>query len=311
VRIALANNCTTGTNVNFCEGARGGRDQAGFAALLRERAHVYPTRRARVGYDFFGGDTTTPESARLLFDWGAESWKKKADRTDQYDDELITFALPHHVDALGPSGSNRTSSAAGRHCARTLHGLSCLVEGNLWSMDESLGHPPGLVAPRPPRADHVPAIARALSDDIRFELPEYYRRGVGDTYFSGKQLAKLGRIVVAASELRDLAGGGGDGYRGPIDPDIVRAAGLADLPSSRDLAGAVDRLRSGVEVWLNGTAGTPFTYDGTWGGVVSCGCLFNGEGCDNDASAGDCPAYTDPGLDFGNGFYNDHHFHYG
>ncbi|EJK55960.1 hypothetical protein THAOC_24239, partial [Thalassiosira oceanica] len=78
-------------------------------------------------------------------------------------------------------------------------------------MDEPLGDAPGLVAARPPRADHIPAIARALSDDVDFDLPEYYRRGVGDTYFSGKQLAKLGRIVVAASELRDLAGLSADG----------------------------------------------------------------------------------------------------
>jgi endo-1,3(4)-beta-glucanase len=60
----------------------------------------------------------------------------------------------------------------------------------------------------------------------------------------------------------------------------------------------------------NGSAATPFTYDTAWGGLVSCGCLFNDkEKCDNVFP--DCPAYSDPLLNFGNGFYNDHHFHYG
>ena len=40
-------------------------------------------------------------------------------------------------------------------------------------------------------------------------------------------------------------------------------------------------------------------------GLVNCGCLFNGEGCDNVYP--NCPSYNDPGLNFGNGFYNDHH----
>jgi len=50
---------------------------------------------------------------------------------------------------------------------------------------------------------------------------------------------------------------------------------------------------------------------------VSCGCAYddcNGEctpHCTNSPSKGECPALGDPGANFGNGFYNDHHFHYG
>lgn len=42
VRVALANNCTTGTNVNFCSERRA-RDQSDFMSILREHAGVYPT----------------------------------------------------------------------------------------------------------------------------------------------------------------------------------------------------------------------------------------------------------------------------
>jgi hypothetical protein len=42
VRVALANNCTSGTNVNFCSENRA-RDQSDFMSILREHADVYPT----------------------------------------------------------------------------------------------------------------------------------------------------------------------------------------------------------------------------------------------------------------------------
>ena len=40
-----------------------------------------------------------------------------------------------------------------------------------------------------------------------------------------------------------------------------------------------------------------------------CGCNFDGKKCTNVYP--DCPALTDQGQNFGAGFYNDHHFHFG
>ncbi len=90
---------------------------------------------------------------------------------------------------------------------------------------------------------------------------------------------------------------------------VIQKCKEVKLPTEVEVSEALFRLKSGVEIWLNGTAATLFTYDNTWGGLVSCGCLFHGEGCDNVFP--NCPSYSDPGLNFGNGFYNDHHFHYG
>ena len=89
----------------------------------------------------------------------------------------------------------------------------------------------------------------------------------------------------------------------------VRASREATLPAREEVEGAVDRLRRGVEVWLDGEAEAPLTFDDAWGGLVNCGCSWNGDGCGN--AYPDCPSYADPGLNFGNGYYNDHHFHYG
>lgn len=67
-----------------------------------------------------------------------------------------------------------------------------------------------------------------------------------------------------------------------------------------------------AKVWLNGTAGSPLVYDFRWGGVVTCGCAYKeGKGCTNSIGPYDCPGLSDPGLNFGLGFYNDHHFHFG
>lgn len=52
-------------------------------------------------------------------------------------------------------------------------------------------------------------------------------------------------------------------------------------------------LQAGLEPWLSGSNGDPLVYDQTWGGLVIRGGL------------------TNPGVSFGQGFYNDHHFHYG
>ena len=227
--------------------------------------------------------------------------------------------------------------------------LFFLFGANLLCATE-LGGLPNFMAPRPPNHKAIPALAKAISKDIHYSLPDNYMRGAGDTYFSGKMLAKLGRIIVIAQELRGLA------ERPDHDvPDlstndgkellrIIRKSKQVTLPTEEEMTDAINRLKSGVEVWLNGTAEAIYTYDNSWGGLVNCGCLFNGQGCDNVYP--NCPSYTDPGLNFGNGMYvmknmpisflfgvsfvivnlneyavsirfiaafryNDHHFHYG
>jgi endoglucanase Acf2 len=181
-------------------------------------------------------------------------------------------------------------------------------------MEEELGGLPSFVSPRPANHKAIPALARALVDDIKYSLPENYMKGAGDTYFSGeysslragitfnstkseltffsgKMLAKLGRIIVIAQELRGLAERPSEDV--PDNPelfDIIQACKSATLPTEEDVTEAIDRLRQGVEVWLNGTASAPLTFDNSWGGVVSCGCLFNGNDCDNTYPS--CPGYS-------------------
>ena len=152
----------------------------------------------------------------------------------------------------------------------------------------------------PPRPEIVPDLKKSVALDLKFQIPVNYQKGAGDTYFSGKMLARLARSMVVADQV-DMVYCEGDGEGGHNEE-------LAYCP---EFELALKNLRSGVEVWLNGSAQAPFLYDNDWGGLISCGCAYNGEieGCLNQYP--DCPALVDAGQNFGNAYYNDHHFHYG
>ncbi len=66
-----------------------------------------------------------------------------------------------------------------------------------------------------------------------------------------------------------------------------------EVGDSASAATFLDNVRPVLESWLDATNNDPLLYDQTWGGIVST----NGT--------------LDPGADFGQGYYNDHYFHYG
>lgn len=229
-------------------------------------------------------ETPDSKSAYLFFDWKAKHFYKDSSK------ELITFALPHHVDIMRKLDGKSSNKMIG-HCMHSLHGRACLVKGGLWAMEEELGGLPSFVSPRPANHKAIPALADALSNDISYSLPDNFVKGAGDTYFSGKMLAKLGRIIVIAQELRGLAERPDEDVPDNQElSDIILACKNASLPTEGDVMKALNRLRQGVEVWLDGSAQAPLTYDNSWGGIISCGCLFNGKDCDNKYP--NCPGYS-------------------
>ena len=75
---------------------------------------------------------------------------------------------------------------------------------------------------------------------------------------------------------------------------FARLSLIADEIGESGLAQqARDRVRPFIEGWLGGTNPNKLLYEDVWGGVVSSNGLHNEQ------------------ADFGNGMYNDHHFHYG
>lgn len=333
-RLALMNNCTTGRNPLHCEGGQP-NDMAKFCKLLKDGADVYPGKYTKIDYTFFSDSKEDGgEYSYLQFDWDA---RRVSDMAPTDGGGLLMYALvrgsnifdisfcylymlipnhvecasspqPHHREVMHPQASSKNRFIFGddMHCTPTLNGDGCIVDGKGWILREDLGGNPSFWAPRPPMPSALPRLAKALAKDIKFRVPEYFARGVGDTYFSGKMLAKLARILLIHKEMKDICANPskhGSDY-------TIQCTSIA-LPSNDEFSEALDHLRSATEIWINGTAETPFVFDSKWAGIVSCGCLFNGETqrCNNVFP--DCPSFHDPGLDFGHGFYNDHHFHQG
>jgi endo-1,3(4)-beta-glucanase len=162
------------------------------------------------------------------------------------------------------------------------------VVGESWSLVEHL-HRTSFYAKNKPRPAMVPAIKKALKNDITYAPPRNYMEGAGDTYFSGKMLAKLARILILADEY--------------------------DAVTKEEFATALDTLRRGVEIWYKPYAGSPLLYDRAWGGMVTCGCDYDYDKVDKRGycrnAYPNCPALTDFGQNFGQGYYNDHHYHFG
>lgn len=236
------------------------------------------------------------EELRLIFNWKPKMMSNIASGGDSVRSdtpgplptvELLMFALPHHQERMRRTvqSSNMVQTAG---CMPTIHGIACPAIGGSWSMVEHL-HRTSFHSSTVPRDEMLPDLLAAAKNDLLFRLPDNYMRGAGDTYFSGKLLARMARIVLIADEL--------------------------GLSQTADFAGAVHHLRAGVEIWLNGSAESPFLYDRAWGGLVMCGCNY---GWFPEEKIGrcinrypDCPALTDMGQNYGAGFYNDHHYHYG
>jgi hypothetical protein len=309
LRAALLDQCMTNANQITCRQGLVSRlidepRKGEYTELLRRHSTMYPGGDTKVSYDI---SDPAGNVATLHFDWDPQSMGKQCSTNttssnQKTGSDMVMFALPHHMDGFSPE----YLPDGKRFCKSSLTGPACLVLGDTWSLDQNLPMI-DFRAPRPIKSQFIPRLARALSQDIKFKLPEYQLRGAGDTYFSGKLLTKLARILTIAEEVNELCA-----VKGFLDHHIggyLEFCHNSTLPSQEEFDDALRELREGVEVWINGTAETSFVYDKTWGGVISCGCYMEDEKCVNKYP--NCPGFSDQGLNFGNGFYNDHHFHYG
>jgi endo-1,3(4)-beta-glucanase len=289
--------------------------------LLKDNTHLFPAS-PKINFDYENDDA----SAVVTFDWDMQDSNSSGTTdTNESADGLLMFALPHHQELL-LIGDEASSSVVTEQCIPTFHGSTCLVKGKTWILNEQLGSPQSFVAERPPEAWAIPELAKALSADINYVPPNNIFRAASDTYFSGKMLARLGRVILIASEMKQLATASPSRQEflktpSPIYADVstenyaasAKAAKEADLPTDEEIMAAVERLKEAVQVWVNGSAEAPYIYDRSWGGMINCGCDYAGKAdlgsCQNVFP--ECPALTDVNVDFGNGYYNDHHFHYG
>ncbi|KAF1911400.1 endo-1,3(4)-beta-glucanase 1 precursor [Ampelomyces quisqualis] len=184
---------------------------------------------------------------------------------------LLMFALPHHIQSLDPALTNQITKL---HLRTTTKGTATA----LWTDQLTLTEPalPTSMSFAPWLPSTPPA------HKIRYP-PEVLS-------------------FIAAVAERDLRRSMTD----PIPQDSIYYAGkslakfativwvVSDVLSNPTLAAAgLGKLKIEIGRYVSNQQLHPVYYDASWGGLVS--------------SAG----FADAGADFGNTYYNDHHFHYG
>lgn len=256
MRVALWNACTTQLNPNRCSAEKidylqgGNSELARYKDLLRRHANVYPGTNTSFSYSIY--DET--QTMHLLFDWDARVMTENS-FSGEGSMELITFALPHHRDILKAATSLDPDDS---HCMSSLLGSACILVGSTWTLVDALPNI-GFQAPRHPPAEFLGNLSVSLRTDLSFKLPDNYKRGAGDTYFSGKMLARLARILLVAQEILELC-------KSQSDSNFVKACGSIWLPSDNDMEKTLIELKQSLEIWLNGQAESPFVFDS------SCKC---------------------------------------
>ncbi|KAK5677117.1 endo-1,3-beta glucanase [Elasticomyces elasticus] len=192
----------------------------------------------------------------------------KAGATSQ---QLLMFALPHHMDTLSSATSGGVTDV---QLITTTKGMATAIRGDYWTLVEpNLPIDMGF-APWSPETGSVVSVSDAAEDAINAagyaELSQdvSQQTNVGSLYYDGKALAKFATIIYT---INDIAGN-----------------------TSLALTGLV-KLEEAFALHVNNEMSIPLLYESIWGGAVSSGSYISG----------------DSGEDFGNTYYNDHHFHFG
>ena len=165
MRAALIDQCTNGMNIISCRQGMGNRlldepKKHDYTKLLREYADTYPGRDTSFSYTF--PDTDGDEKATLLFDWDVRSMSNQCSKNPPSTEDLLTFAIPHHMDRLPPDVLPNWK----RYCKSSLTGPACLAKGKRWEIEQELPVI-GFRAKRPPKPQYIPTLAKVCLSNIR------------------------------------------------------------------------------------------------------------------------------------------------
>lgn len=184
---------------------------------------------------------------------------------------LLMFALPHHVQAFDASTKDRKTPMTLR---TTTKGMATGVIGESWTMTEP-NLPKGMgFAPWSPEKGSVTKLSPAALKVIKGAAPAELSQDMdSQTNLDSMYFSgkALSKFATLVYTIHELAG----------DPQMA--------------AKALSTLKTCFARFVNNQQKYPLVYDEVWKGVVTSGTYETG----------------DPGLDFGNAYYNDHHFHFG
>ncbi|KAI9844530.1 MAG: hypothetical protein M1838_002157 [Thelocarpon superellum] len=184
---------------------------------------------------------------------------------------LLMFALPHHIQTFDAATAQGTTTL---QLQTTTKGVATAVAKDSWTLVQSSLPVDMGFAPWSPSLRSVSSLSAIAVNAIN---------NVSASEVSQDMNAQtnLDSMYFSGKGLSKFA-------------TIIYA--MHDLANNPALALAgLDRLKTAFSVFANNTQTYPLVYETAWKGVVSTGSYVTG----------------DSGQDFGNTYYNDHHFHYG
>ncbi|ROW06670.1 hypothetical protein VPNG_06714 [Cytospora leucostoma] len=188
------------------------------------------------------------------------------------DAPLLMFALPHHVQSFDDTTAAAVKS--GLQLQTTTKGIATAVVADTWT----------LVEPRLPISmSFVPWTSyegskKALSEAEKARILKVARQELSQDI--GAQ-TNLNSMYFSGKALAKFA--------------MILAVVYDMLGDSALAAAGLEKLKAAFAVFASNRQIFPLTYESAWGGIVSSASYQTG----------------DSGADFGNTYYNDHHFHYG
>lgn len=202
--------------------------------------------------------------------------------------KLLMLGLPHHAAAIASSA--QLSNEQFDLVYKCIKGPLRPIIGSSWSYDEplpSIGFDGG-AGSSTARMYLDPGVRRtivkSLREDIKLALPTLNE----NVYGFGKQVARLAQVAHIAHSLLE---GNETHYSNTTRHHNVSHSDDETLSSIVD--NAVRTLSNSLKSFLTSNVTDRLVYDSNLGGLVTIDGLLN------------------PQADFGNGRYNDHHFHYG
>jgi endo-1,3(4)-beta-glucanase len=183
---------------------------------------------------------------------------------------LLVYALPHHLQSFDGVSSACKTTM---QLQTTTKGIATAVVGNAWNLVETNLPTDMGFAPWTPKLRSRSTFSSAASNIIK----QVASSEINQDYDAQTNLNSMYFSGKALAKFAMII------Y---TTYDILHEPDLA-TQGLNELKGAFARFATNQQIY-------PLVYDTVWQGVVSVGSYVTG----------------DPGLDFGNSYYNDHHFHF-
>lgn len=244
---------------------------SGFAGTIQVAKIPAETSDAEAVYDSAAGAYPTSGSISGAVE-GTTGWYTLSwQKGGVQTQDLLMFALPHHMQSL----SDQTKpSVTDVKLMTTVKGNSVAIKGSSWTLVEPELAVDMEFAPYQPGFGSIRAVSAEAAAAIN-------AAGASELQQDMSEMSNLDSMYYSGKELAKYAG-------------IVFA--VNDMAKNASLAqDGLGRLKIAMARFVDNKQKFPLVYESAWGGAASSASYDTG----------------DSGQDFGNSFYNDHHFHSG